>query len=179
MERGRKSNPFDTVGVFSRIFFCWIFPLINEGRKRVLKEEDLYEISKYHTSEYLGDLLQKEWNRELQKENSSILKALLRFVGWKYLIIMLLSLIQITMLIAGQAYFAGLIINYFENRQESNQYNFYATVAGFFSLMAIYMFTFNINVFITELHAMKLKIAFCTLTYRKNSVALSCPPWSK
>ncbi|XP_067118437.1 ATP-binding cassette sub-family C member 4-like, partial [Centruroides vittatus] len=167
MERGRKSNPFDTVGVFSRIFFCWIFPLINEGRKRVLKEEDLYEISKYHTSEYLGDLLQKEWNRELQKENSSILKALLRFVGWKYLIIMLLSLIQITMLIAGQAYFAGLIINYFENRQESNQYNFYATVAGFFSLMAIYMFTFNINVFITELHAMKLKIAFCTLTYRK------------
>ncbi|XP_023235793.1 multidrug resistance-associated protein 4-like isoform X3 [Centruroides sculpturatus] len=167
MERKEKSNPFDTVGVFSRIFFCWVFPLINEGRKRVLTEKDLFEISKYYSSEYLGDLLQKEWNKELQKGNSSILKALLRFVGWKYLIIMLLSIIQATLLTAGQAYFVGLIINYFENRQELNQYNIYATVAGFFGLIAIYLFVVNILVFITELHAMKLKIAFCTLTYRK------------
>ncbi|XP_023241149.1 multidrug resistance-associated protein 4-like [Centruroides sculpturatus] len=73
----------------------WIFPIINEGRKRVLKEEDLYETSKYHTSEYLGDQFQKEWNKELEKRKSSILKALLRFVGWKYLIIILLVLIQV------------------------------------------------------------------------------------
>ncbi|XP_067134883.1 ATP-binding cassette sub-family C member 4-like isoform X2 [Centruroides vittatus] len=167
MDRKEKSNPFDSVSVFSRIFFCWIFPIINKGRKRVLKEEDLYKSSKHHTSEYLGDLLQKEWKRELQKENSSILKASLRFVGWKYLIIILLVLIQMTALVAGQAYFVGLIINYFENRQEWNQYNVYFTLAGFFVLLAIYFSTYNISVFITELYAMKLRIAFCTLIYRK------------
>ncbi|XP_023241666.1 multidrug resistance-associated protein 4-like [Centruroides sculpturatus] len=167
MERKEKSNPFDTVGVFSRIFFCWIFPTINEGRKRVLKEKDLYKCSRYHTSEYLGDLLQKEWNRELQKKNSSILKALLRFVGWKYLIIILLVLIQMTALVAGQAYFVGLIINYFENREERNQYNVYATLAGFFILLVIYFCIYNISSFINELYGMKLKIAFCTLIYRK------------
>ncbi|XP_023241668.1 multidrug resistance-associated protein 4-like [Centruroides sculpturatus] len=108
-----------------------------------------------------------EWNRELQKKNSSILKALLRFVGWKYLIIILLVLIQMTALVAGQAYFVGLIINYFENREERNQYNVYATLAGFFILLVIYFCIYNISSFINELYGMKLKIAFCTLIYRK------------
>ncbi|XP_023228582.1 multidrug resistance-associated protein 4-like [Centruroides sculpturatus] len=173
MERKEKSNPFDTVSVFSRIFFCWIFPIINEGRKRVLKEEDLYKCSKYHNSEYLGDLLQKEWNRELQKKNSNILKALLRFVGWKYFMIILLVLIQMTASIAGQAYFVALIINYFENGEEVNEYKFYVTVAGFFILLTIYLSIYNISAFITEIYAMKLKIAFCTLIYRKKVICLS------
>ncbi|XP_023231375.1 multidrug resistance-associated protein 4-like [Centruroides sculpturatus] len=74
--------------------FSWIFPIIIKGSKRLLKEEDLYETSKYHTSEYLGDLLQNEWSKELKRTNPSILKALLRFVGWKYLIIILLAIIK-------------------------------------------------------------------------------------
>ncbi|XP_067134899.1 ATP-binding cassette subfamily C member 4-like [Centruroides vittatus] len=175
MKRKEKSNPFDTVGVFSRIFFCWIFPIIIEGRKRVLKEEDLYETSKYHTSECLGDQFQKEWNKELEKRNSSILKASLRFVGWKYLIIILLALIQETAVVGGQAYFIGLIINYFENSEEWNDYNVYVTVVGYFAVTAIYFCTVNISAFITEFYAMKLKIAFCTLIYRK---AISLSPSS-
>ncbi|XP_067145327.1 ATP-binding cassette sub-family C member 4-like, partial [Centruroides vittatus] len=167
MERKEKSNPFDSVGVFSRIFFCWIFPIINKGRKLVLREEDLYEASQYHTSEYLGNLLQKEWKKELQKKNSSMLKAALRFVGWKYLIVILLVLIQETALVTGQAYFVGLTIHYFDNRQEWNQYNVYVTVAGFFAVTAIYFFTYNTNLFMTEYHSMRLKVAFCTLIYRK------------
>ncbi|XP_067131124.1 ATP-binding cassette sub-family C member 4-like, partial [Centruroides vittatus] len=145
----------------------WIFPIINKGRKRVLREEDLYEASQYHTSEYLGNLLQKEWKKELQKKNSSMLKAALRFVGWKYLIVILLVLIQETAVVIGQAYFVGLTIHYFDNRQEWNQYNVYVTVAGFFAVTAIYIFTHNTNLFMTEYHSMRLKVAFCTLIYRK------------
>ncbi|XP_067128898.1 ATP-binding cassette sub-family C member 4-like [Centruroides vittatus] len=154
----------------------WIFPLINRGRKRVLKEEDLYESSKYHTSEYLGNLLQKEWDIELQKTNSSVLKAVLRFLGWQYLLILFLVLIQETAVVAGQAYLLGLTIHYFNNRLEWNQYNAYATIAGFFGLTAIYVFTFNTNYFITDLYGMKLKVAFCNVVYKKalrlNSSAL-------
>ncbi|XP_023225489.1 multidrug resistance-associated protein 4-like isoform X2 [Centruroides sculpturatus] len=145
----------------------WLFPIINKGRKQILKEEDLHEASQYHTSEYLGDLLQKEWKKELQKKNPSILKAALHFVGWKYLIVILLVLIQETAVVAGQAYFVGLTVRYFENRQEWNHYNVYVTIAGFFTVTAIYLFTYNINLFMTEYYAMKLKVAFCTLTYRK------------
>ncbi|XP_023235330.1 metal resistance protein YCF1-like [Centruroides sculpturatus] len=134
MENTQKSNPFDSAGVFSHLFFCWIFSIVIKGSKRPLKEEDLYETSKYHTSEYLGDLLQKEWNKELKQRNPSILKALLRFVGWKYLIILLLAIIKHTVVIGLQAYLLIFTIHYFENRVEWNQYNVYLIVAGFFGI---------------------------------------------
>ncbi|XP_023213053.1 multidrug resistance-associated protein 4-like [Centruroides sculpturatus] len=72
-----------------------------------------------------------------------------------------------TALVAGQAYLVGLIINCFENREERNQHTIYATFAGFFILLAIYFCILDISAFITELYGMKLKIAFCTLIYRK------------
>ncbi|XP_067123925.1 ATP-binding cassette sub-family C member 4-like [Centruroides vittatus] len=167
MEKKQKSSPLDSAGVFSRAFFCWLFPIIIKGTKRFLKEEDLYETSKYHTSEYLGNMLQIEWNKELQKRNPNVLKALLRFVGWKFLAMILLTLIQETAVVAGQVHLLGLTVHYFDNRLEWNQYNIYLTVAGFFGLVAIYMFAYNMNVIMAELFGMKLKIAFCTIIYRK------------
>ncbi|XP_023227412.1 uncharacterized protein LOC111627944 [Centruroides sculpturatus] len=40
------------------VILIWLFPIIIKGTKRFLKEEDLFETSKYHTSEYLGNILQ-------------------------------------------------------------------------------------------------------------------------
>ncbi|XP_023236897.1 multidrug resistance-associated protein 4-like [Centruroides sculpturatus] len=167
MERKQKSNPFDSAGVFSRAFFCWLFPIIIKGTKHRLKEEDLYEISKYHGSEYLGNMLQKEWNEELQKSNPNILKAVLRLFGWKFLTLILLLLVQETAVIAGELYFLGLTVHYFDNRSEWNSYNIYIIIAGYFGIIAIYFILYNANFTITELIGMKLKIAFCTIIYRK------------
>ncbi|XP_023219035.1 multidrug resistance-associated protein 4-like [Centruroides sculpturatus] len=153
--------------MFTALVKSWVFPIINKGRKQILKEEDLHEASQHHTSEYLGDLLQKEWKKELQKKNPNILKTVLSFVGWKYLVVILLVLIQETALVAGQAYFLGSTVRYFENREEWNYYNVYLTIAGFFTVTAIYLFTHNTNLFMTEYYSMKLKVAFCTLIYRK------------
>ncbi|XP_023241663.1 multidrug resistance-associated protein 4-like [Centruroides sculpturatus] len=72
-----------------------------------------------------------------------------------------------TAVVGGQAYFIGLTIDYFENSQEWNQYDVYVTVVGYFAVTAIYFCTVNISAFITEFYAMKLKIALCTLIYRK------------
>ncbi|XP_067128842.1 ATP-binding cassette sub-family C member 4-like [Centruroides vittatus] len=163
----QKSNPVDSAGVFSRLFFCWIFPIINKGRKRFLTEEDLYETSKYHTSEYLGDLFETEWKKELQKKNVSMLKASLRFVGWKYLIVLLLALIQQTVVIAGEAYLSGLTVQCFDMKLGCNQYNIYLIVSGLFVMTTIYSIIYNINYYITDVYGMKLKIAFCTVIYRK------------
>ncbi|XP_067128893.1 ATP-binding cassette sub-family C member 4-like [Centruroides vittatus] len=167
MEKKQKSHPFDSASVFSRAFFCWLFPIIMKGTRLRLTEEDLYEISKYHTSEYLGNMLQKEWNKELQKKNPNVLKAVLRFVRWKFLLTILLILIQDTAVVAGQTHLLGLTVHYFDNRLEWNQYNIYLTVAGFFGMTAIYLFTYNTNFIMSELIGMKLKIAFCTIIYRK------------
>ncbi|XP_023236891.1 multidrug resistance-associated protein 4-like [Centruroides sculpturatus] len=167
MEGKQKSNPFDSAGIFSRAFFCWLFPIIIKGTKHRLKEEDLFEISKYHSSEYLGNMLQKEWNEELQKRNPNILKAVLRLVGWKFLTLILLILVQETAVVAGQVHFLGVTVHYFDNRSEWNPYNIYLSIAGFFAMTAMFFILYNTNYIMTELIGMNLKIAFCTIIYRK------------
>ncbi|XP_067135106.1 ATP-binding cassette sub-family C member 4-like [Centruroides vittatus] len=167
MAEKKYSNIYDSAGVFSRMFLWWIFPIISKGRKRVLKEKDLFQISKYHTSEYLGDRLEKEWNKELQKKNSNILKAVLRFLGWKFSIIILYVFIQDIVVVAGQSYLLGLIIHCFDNRLEWNEYNIYVSLVGFFAVTAVYLFTFNANFFMSDVYGMKIKVAFCTVIYRK------------
>ncbi|XP_023228580.1 cystic fibrosis transmembrane conductance regulator-like [Centruroides sculpturatus] len=96
MNEKEKNNPFDSAGVFSRAFFCWLIPLLIKGRKHHLQQEDLYETSKYHSSEYLGNLLQKEWNKELKDRNPSMLKAILRFLGWQFFTAIILAVIQVS-----------------------------------------------------------------------------------
>ncbi|XP_067119203.1 ATP-binding cassette sub-family C member 4-like [Centruroides vittatus] len=169
MEKER-SNTYDSAGVLSRLFYCWLFPIINNGRKRLLKEDDLYETSKYHTSENLGNMLQKEWNKELLKRNPSTVKAILRFIGWKYLIVILLVFIQEIVVITSKAYILGLIIHYFDNKSEWNEPKVYLLAAGFCGLTAIYLFTYNSNCFITDVLGMKLKVALCTVIYNKASI---------
>ncbi|XP_023229457.1 multidrug resistance-associated protein 4-like [Centruroides sculpturatus] len=178
MEKKEKINIYDSAGVFSRMFLWWIFPIISKGRKRFLKEEDLLEISKYHTSEYLGDKLQKEWNKELQKKNSNILKAVLRFLGLKFSIMILYVFIQDIVVVAGQSHLLGLIIHYFDNRLGWNEYNIYVALVGFFAVTAVYMFVYNANIFTSEIYGMKIKVAFCTIIYRK-AIRLSSPSLEK
>ncbi|XP_023233967.1 multidrug resistance-associated protein 4-like [Centruroides sculpturatus] len=167
MERKQKNNPFDSAGVFSRAFFCWLFPLLTKGRKRYLKQEDLYETSKYHASEYLGNLLQKEWEKELKQSNPRLLNAILRFLGWQFLIAIIFALIQETVIIASQAYFLGLVINCFDHSSKWNDITAYLSAAGFFGMTAIYLFIYNFNYFVTEVLSLKLKIALYTVLYRK------------
>ncbi|XP_067128895.1 ATP-binding cassette sub-family C member 4-like [Centruroides vittatus] len=167
MDEKEKNNPFDSAGLFSRAFFCWLFPLLIKGRKHYLQQEDIYETSKYHSSEYLGNLLQKEWDKELKYRNPSMLKAILRFLGWQFLTAIILAVIQDTIIIAIQAYVLKLVINYFDNTSDWNEFCAYLSIAGFFGITAIYLIIYNINFFVTEVLSMKLKIALYTVLYRK------------
>ncbi|XP_023242770.1 multidrug resistance-associated protein 4-like [Centruroides sculpturatus] len=92
---------------------------------------------------------------------------MLRFIGWKYLIVILLVFIQETVIVTSKAYILGLIIYYFDNKSEGNEPKVYLLAAGFCGLTAIYLLTFNTNYFISEVLGMKLKVALCTVIYNK------------
>ncbi|XP_023231179.1 multidrug resistance-associated protein 4-like [Centruroides sculpturatus] len=167
MDEENRSNPYDSAGVFSRIFFCWLFPLLLKGRKRPLQENDLYATSKYHSSQYLGDLLQKEWDKEIKLENPSLTKALLRFIGWKYMLLCLLPVIQEAVLVPVQAYVLGLLVNYFDHAEENNKLPMYITIVAFYILAGVFLLTFLTHLIISEMLGMKIKIAFSTVIYKK------------
>ncbi|XP_023233957.1 multidrug resistance-associated protein 4-like [Centruroides sculpturatus] len=68
---------------------------------------------------------------------------------------------------ASVAYLSGLTVQCFDMRMGCNQYNIYVTVSGLFVMTTIYSIIYNINYYITDIYGMKLKIAFCTVIYRK------------
>ncbi|MEQ2276303.1 hypothetical protein XENORESO_017332 [Xenotaenia resolanae] len=58
-ERGDRSNPLARANLFSRLFLCWLTPLLHLGHKRQLNENDMYNVLPEDRSESLGEDLQR------------------------------------------------------------------------------------------------------------------------
>lgn len=65
--------------------FSFTYDIFKKGIKRDLEENDVYDIIKDYKAKELGDLLEKEWDKEKKKKNPSILKIMLRPFGRIYL----------------------------------------------------------------------------------------------
>ncbi|MED6285684.1 hypothetical protein CHARACLAT_031665 [Characodon lateralis] len=59
-ERGDRSNPLASANLFSRLFLCWLTPLLHLGHKRQLNENDMYNVLPEDRSESLGEDLQRQ-----------------------------------------------------------------------------------------------------------------------
>ena len=55
------------------------------GNKKDLNEEDLYEPVVYEKTKYLTDQLETEWNKELKKPKSSLIRVIVRVYGLRVL----------------------------------------------------------------------------------------------
>ena len=56
-----KSNPYIKASFISKVFFCWIFPLLDFGRKTYLNKKVLYPIQANFKSEVLFERFNKQW----------------------------------------------------------------------------------------------------------------------
>ena len=84
----QKNNPFETASFLSKQFFWWNNTFLWEGSRRDLSKEDLYKVIKTDESQALGNQLEYEWNKELEKRkktsgkkskyNPSLTKAIAR-----------------------------------------------------------------------------------------------------
>ena len=59
-EKNIKSspNPYEKANIFSKITFSFISPLLSLGKKRPLKDEDLFDLVESDESKYLAEKLQ-------------------------------------------------------------------------------------------------------------------------
>lgn len=53
-----KNSPFESAGLFSRIFFVWNFPIFFDALKHDLKLSDLYKCPSWDNADMLSDRLQ-------------------------------------------------------------------------------------------------------------------------
>ncbi|KAG8242930.1 hypothetical protein J6590_056496 [Homalodisca vitripennis] len=82
------------------ICFRWTLGLFREGNRRDLEVADLYVPLKEHTSNVLGDKIERAWQEELRqaaakKKDPSLLRVLVRLFGPKLMMFgLILALVE-------------------------------------------------------------------------------------
>ncbi|XP_045472555.1 ATP-binding cassette sub-family C member 4-like [Harmonia axyridis] len=85
-----KDNPRDQANIISKLFFAWMGKICVESNKQGLELKSIYKCSDHDKSAKLGDRLEKNWSKELERsklknKKPSLLRALLKTFLWRYL----------------------------------------------------------------------------------------------
>eukprot|EP00064_Thunnus_orientalis_P009638 superscaffoldBa00001238_g9663 len=170
---GRR-NPLATAGLFSRVFLCWISPLLHLGHKRRLEESDMYSVLPEDGSEILGEELQRFWDLEVRKASKELrkpklTKVLIKCYGKAYAVagLFLFSLEAIKVI---QPLLMGKIILYFENYDPDDQRSLHMAY-GYAAAMSLSTFGLtllnHLYYYRVQRIGMKIRIAMCHMIYRK------------
>uniref|UniRef100_A0AAX7U4I7 Multidrug resistance-associated protein 4 n=1 Tax=Astatotilapia calliptera TaxID=8154 RepID=A0AAX7U4I7_ASTCA len=166
---GGRHNPLATASFFSRVFLCWLTPLLQLGQKRRLEENDMYSILKEDQSEALGEELQRFWDREVRHATKELLKpkltrVLIKCYGRSYVMAGIFTIKVIQPLLLGK------IILFFENGDPDDQRSLgmayvYAAAMSISTLgLTILQHLYYYHVLRT---GMRIRVAMCHMIYRK------------
>uniref|UniRef100_A0A453CZC9 Uncharacterized protein n=3 Tax=Aegilops tauschii TaxID=37682 RepID=A0A453CZC9_AEGTS len=78
---GEQICPERHANIFSRIFFSWMTPLMQQGYKRPITDSDIWKLDDWDETETLYNRFQECWNKELQKPKPWLLRALHSSLG--------------------------------------------------------------------------------------------------
>ncbi|XP_033220102.1 multidrug resistance-associated protein 4-like isoform X2 [Belonocnema kinseyi] len=69
-EKKRTRNPLENANILSQLHFWWLRKLMWKGIKKDLQMSDMYEPLECNKSQIVGNNLEREWKKELQKLKS-------------------------------------------------------------------------------------------------------------
>ncbi|TDH65878.1 hypothetical protein CCR75_005404 [Bremia lactucae] len=86
--------PSQESGCVGSIFFTWVTPLMKLGSERPLKSEDLFQLDPHNRAVNVSKQFAKAWTHETQSRNPSLVWALGKAFGFKFLVAGFLKLIH-------------------------------------------------------------------------------------
>ncbi|XP_060582248.1 ATP-binding cassette sub-family C member 4-like isoform X3 [Ruditapes philippinarum] len=165
-------NPVIHANPISKIFFWWMNPLFKKGYGRQLEIDDMYNVTVEDQSDKLGERLEKEWKKEVDKckdgkRKPSLFQALFKIFGLEYILLgFVLFLEEATKVI--QPLLLGGLIRYFTPGSGVSKTESYLYAMGV-SLCAIMLaISHHPYFFGVQRIGMKMRIACCSLLYRKS-----------
>ncbi|KAH8281369.1 hypothetical protein KR054_000152, partial [Drosophila jambulina] len=101
--------------------FRYTIPIFLKGRKHTLGIQDLYRTMKEHKSESLGNKLYDSWEQELKSSggNPSLVRALLRVFGWRFVSFGFVLLVGEIGIRTAQPFLLLKLISYFTQVSDS------------------------------------------------------------
>ncbi|SPO01024.1 probable multidrug resistance protein [Cephalotrichum gorgonifer] len=77
--------PLETATIFSRLTFSWMTPLMRNGYKQYLTEDDLWALARTDNTKTTGDAFERAWLYELEhRKKPSLWIAMIRAFGGPY-----------------------------------------------------------------------------------------------
>ncbi|XP_076749193.1 putative multidrug resistance-associated protein lethal(2)03659 [Xylocopa sonorina] len=173
-QRREVKNPRQNANPLSVATFWWILKLFVVGYKKELDEDDLYSPLSEDKSDYLGQLIVKNWENEVKqcKQRKGNPKPSLLRVLWKCFAGMVINTaVALCILEFGvriiQPFLLARLLRYFSgNRKDwTNDMYYYVSAFCLLPLIDIIIFHWTLQ---NLLHiGMKVRVACCTLIYRK------------
>ncbi|XP_061393047.1 probable multidrug resistance-associated protein lethal(2)03659 [Musca vetustissima] len=165
-------NPYERTNILARLCFWYTLPTFFKGRKKTLDTKDLYRALNEHKSETLGNVMCQSWQKELDKKANSkkkpsLLKATARVFGWRFAFLgFLLFILELGLRTSQPLFLMGLIGYYSKGEQEIKTAYLYA--AGVIACSAINVMFMHPYMLGTMHVGMKIRVAMCSLIYRKS-----------
>lgn len=172
-KKDRDRNPREEANIFSALTFSYTIPTFIKGYKDELEEKDLTQTLAEHNSSKLADKIEKSWKNEerlakIARRQPSLLRVLWRVFGWEFMFYgLVLAVGEFGIRLLQPIALGQLIAYYIPNQNTISEKEAYL-YAGAVVLCSL------LNVFVTHpymmgaLHlGMKLRVACCSLVYRK------------
>ncbi|KAK5645845.1 hypothetical protein RI129_004309 [Pyrocoelia pectoralis] len=173
-KRFKPTNPREGASIFSILTFFFTWPIFFNGVKRKISIDDLYETYSAHASSTLGEKAVNAWNQELEhakrtKATPSILKVLVKLLGWDYTLIGIAMAVEHFVSDPCKALFLGRLVQYYSSG-EIHENTTYTPL--YYSLGLIGMSLYNCLVtqpyFMESYHlGLKLRVICSSLIYNK------------
>ncbi|PSN47509.1 hypothetical protein C0J52_02251 [Blattella germanica] len=171
-KRKQNAHPRATANQFSVITFFWTFDLFKKGYKRDLELEDLYAPLDEHKSSLLGDKVEKLWNEELhdsevKKKEPSFMKVIVKCFGLTTFLYGLAIAVCEVLFKISQPLLMGGLIRYFTPGSNMSIDTAFIYVAALVVCSAANVVTRQVYMMATLHIGMKIRVAVCSLVYRK------------
>ncbi|XP_050518856.1 ATP-binding cassette sub-family C member 4-like [Diabrotica virgifera virgifera] len=163
----KKLNPLDRSNFITRLFFCWLLPYFVKGYNRELTEDDMYRHRSVHDSSKLGQNLEERWIKHVAKnKNPAYWKVLIGTFGWEMFVLNVFYIIFETVQMA-QPFLISKLLMVYQTDPEENIKDIYLyagliVATSFLRVILAHRFSFA-----TFQVGMKMRIASCSLIYRK------------
>ncbi|XP_074520696.1 ATP-binding cassette sub-family C member 4-like [Halichoeres trimaculatus] len=173
-KKSERRNPLESANVVSRVFMCWIGPILNLGYKKRLEESDMYSVLPEDRSEKLGEELQRFWDNEVREATKDLQKpkltrALLKCY-WKSYSAAGLFVFSLEAIKVIQPFLLWKIIQYFENYDPDDLGSLHAAY-GYAAAMSLSAFGLTILQHLYYYHVqrtgMKIRVAMCHMIFKK------------
>ncbi|XP_022257889.1 multidrug resistance-associated protein 4-like isoform X2 [Limulus polyphemus] len=112
-----------------------------------------------------------EWNKEIAKQKAgikpSLKKAVIRSFGWKYAAVALLAFFEEGVVRVLQPVMLGWVVRYFSDPATITKKEMYLSAGGVCLMAALFIFLHHPYFFGVQRTGMRLRIASCSLVYKK------------